>query len=170
MTYTAAGVAGPRIVLSAPTKVPPDVVALVCVFLEPATVVLDAARRSLPAEPATPVEARSAIARGAWPRGTVAIVAEPVRTRFLTRVGGWTDRRRGVALVSTDGLDLTDANDRARLAKIVAHEAGHVVGLRHCRRAGCLASFAPNPSALDGLVGFCPRCRRRLSRARGSST
>ena len=63
---------------------------------------------------------------------------------------------------------LANANDRARLAKLVAHEAGHVLGLRHCRQPACLAAFAPDPAALDRLVRFCPRCRRRLSRARGS--
>lgn len=164
MTHTAANVVGPRIVLSASPRVPADVVGAVTEFLAPAVLEIDPAPPGGSGE-AAPVEVRSAIARGRWPRGTVAIVAEPARTRFLTRVGGWTDRRRGVALVSTDGIDLEVANDRVRLAKIVAHEAGHVLGLRHCRRAACLASFAPNPAALDGLVGFCPRCRRRLSRA-----
>lgn len=168
MTHTAARTHGPRVVLSAPAGVQADVVATVSVFLAPEViVVLDPAPLDDPASQAETIEVRSTIARGAWPRGTVAIVPGPARTRLLARVGGWTDRRRRVALVSTDGLDLANAVGRSRLAKIVAHEAGHVLGLRHCRLSTCLAAFAPEPSALDGLTGFCPRCRLRLSRARG---
>jgi len=169
MTYNAAPARGTRVILSAPAGVPADVVAAVSALLAPEVAVgLDPAPPEDPSGRTKAVEVRSTIARGAWPRGTVTIVSGPARTRFLTRVGGWTDRRRRVALVSTDGLDLADATDRARLAKIVAHEAGHVLGLRHCRQPACVAAFAPDPSALDGLTGFCPRCRRRLSRARGS--
>jgi hypothetical protein len=168
MTHAAAHARRPRVVLSAPAEVPADVVAAVSAFLAPeVTIGIDPALPKDTTGRAEMVEVRSTIARTEWPRGTVAIVPGPARTRFLTQVGGWTDRRRRVAVVSTDGFDLASANDRARLAKIVAHEAGHVLGLRHCRLPACLAAFAPEPSALDRLTGFCPRCRRRLSRARG---
>jgi peptidase M54-like protein len=111
------------------------------------------------------VDAPRTIREAGWPRGTVVVVPGHLRTRLLQNVGGWTDRRRGVAIVSTTGLDLADARHRERLAKLVAHEATHVVGLGHCRRSGCLARPCRSPEELDALDGFCTRCRWRLDAA-----
>jgi hypothetical protein len=110
----------------------------------------------------TETDAAGSIRAAGWPRGTIAIVPGPLRTRFLARAGGWTDRRRGVALVST--WELEEGGGRAfdRLVKLVAHEASHVLGMRHCRRPSCLSRPARDIRDLDELTGFCKRCRQRL--------
>ncbi|MBI4260214.1 MAG: hypothetical protein HY658_06570 [Actinobacteria bacterium] len=111
------------------------------------------------------VDAPAAVRQGPSPHGTVVLVTGRIRTRLLDRAGGWADRRRCVAIVSTDGLNLDRAHDRDRVAKLVAHKASHLLGLRHCRTRGCIARPVADLVALEGLDGFCPSCRRRLGRA-----
>ena len=111
------------------------------------------------------VNAPRAIRNAGWGRGTIAVTAARLHTSFLEDAAGWTDRRRGVSIVSVHDLDLVGARDHGRLAKLVAHEASHLLGLPHCRRPGCLNLPSRRREDLDALSGFCPRCRQRLVRA-----
>lgn len=96
--------------------------------------------------------------------GTVLVVRAPLSARMLARVLGWTDRRRRAAVVSTSSLDLGGPRAEERLAKLVAHEAGHVLGLRHCRSPACLARPVRDHAELDARDAFCELCRLRLDR------
>jgi len=54
-----------------------------------------------------------------------------------------------------------------RAAKVGLHEVAHVLGLEHCRTAGCLMRFSAGLATLDRLnMGFCPACERELARLR----
>lgn len=54
-----------------------------------------------------------------------------------------------------------------RAAKVGLHEVAHVLGLEHCRTAGCLMRFSAGLTILDRLkMGFCPACQRDLTRRR----
>lgn len=77
----------------------------------------------------------------------------------------------GVALVSTHRLDpgVHHGGDRRarkyeRMVRVACHEAGHALGMTHCREPGCLMRFAGSVDVLDELtLTFCPRCRLELS-------
>ena len=83
---------------------------------------------------------------------------------------GFTDRRRGVAVVSTARLEDQDsARASARLGNVIAHEAGHLDGLAHCESDRCLMHTASTVEELDrrpeARCGRCPRAgmfRRRV--------
>jgi archaemetzincin len=54
-----------------------------------------------------------------------------------------------------------------RLAKVVVHEAAHVLGLSHCRAPACLMRFSQSLEQLDGLeLLFCDQCQYELERRR----
>ena len=56
---------------------------------------------------------------------------------------------------------------RERLAKEALHELGHLAGLRHCDRTGCLMHPAVDVAAVDAREAvLCDRCRRDGARAR----
>jgi len=112
----------------------------------------------------SPVRARRVLER--MPPGTIVVVENEISTRWLSRALGWADVRRGRAVVTADKLDASQINSSERLAKLVAHEAGHLLGLRHCSSPSCLARAIRSHAELDALMGFCRRCRRRLERGR----
>lgn len=59
-----------------------------------------------------------------------------------------------VALVSAHGLS------GRTLTGVMRHEAGHALGLEHCRRWDCALSARPHPlSAESRPAEFCPRCQ-----------
>jgi hypothetical protein len=74
---------------------------------------------------------------------------------------GFADRRRQAAVVSTARLGGPGSPARERLAKVIAHERGHLRGLSHCRAQGCVMRPARTVEDLDtrGLApcGCCPR-------------
>jgi hypothetical protein len=79
--------------------------------------------------------------------------------RGLHRLYGFSDRRRRVAIVSTFQL----GSDPARVANVIAHELGHLDGLRHCRTPGCLMSPARSVHDIDARAGRpCGSCPRAL--------
>ncbi len=70
---------------------------------------------------------------------------------------GYSDRRRRVAIVSTWRL----GSDRleTRLFNLIAHESGHLRGLRHCGTPGCVMHPTRTPEELDSRgVRSCGRC------------
>lgn len=70
---------------------------------------------------------------------------------------GYADRRRQVAVVSSFRLE----GNAARLANVVAHELGHLRGLKHCSDPGCLMHPAAQAEDIDARGSEpCPRCRR----------
>ena len=51
-----------------------------------------------------------------------------------------------------------------RLAAVAVHEAGHLMGLPHCRQPGCIMNFSVGLDRLDRLsTGFCDPCRLALA-------
>lgn len=60
-----------------------------------------------------------------------------------------------------------------RAAKIGIHEAGHLIGLAHCRTIDCLMRFSKQLEQLDRLpMHFCSACEyeisRRINRMKGN--
>jgi len=52
-----------------------------------------------------------------------------------------------------------------RGAKIAVHEAGHLLGLEHCREPGCLMRFSKQLEQLDLLpMHFCSACEYEIAR------
>lgn len=93
---------------------------------------------------------------------------------FLSHVFGEAQMGGRAAVVSLHRLGDPAQGERApdglmleRLAKIALHEMAHVLGLVHCRAAGCLMNFSPSLAGLDRLAMLlCPACSAQLSRQR----
>jgi hypothetical protein len=90
-----------------------------------------------------------------------------VTGRDLSRSGcgslfGYADRSRQICVVSTARLGWPPEKLRARLENVIRHEIGHLQGLNHCRRRGCLMRPARIPADLDQRNSApCPGCSRR---------
>jgi hypothetical protein len=90
------------------------------------------------------------------------VTSRDLALRGCLSLFGYADRRRGVAVVSTFRLS-GDGEDRlaARLTNVIAHERGHLDGLRHCRAEGCVMHPVQSVRDLDARpVERCARCRR----------
>ncbi|MBU1275748.1 MAG: peptidase M54 [Proteobacteria bacterium] len=91
---------------------------------------------------------------------------------FLTYVLGESQLGGRAAVMSLHRLSDGEGGGRTtrhlmleRAAKVGLHEIAHVLGLEHCRAAGCLMKFSAGPAGLDRLrMGFCPVCQRELTR------
>jgi len=73
----------------------------------------------------------------------------------------------GVATVYTRRLWIGASSNLflERLAKVVVHEIGHLMGLPHCMN-NCVMRFSNSLVELDAKPRFfCPSCRARLERA-----
>lgn len=93
---------------------------------------------------------------------------------ILTYVFGESQLGGHAAVISLHRLHHIDRRITAeRGAKIALHEAGHLLGLEHCREPGCLMRFSKQLDQLDLLpMRFCSACEyetaRLLKRARES--
>lgn len=126
---------------------------------------LDLARDGALPEPERPIRADLFLRSGALQPGTVAIVPGPLSARGLERTLGYSYRARRTALVSTAAVDVEGPAGAGRLAVLVAHEIGHLLGLRHCRAEGCVAGPVRAQEELDARRAFCERCSERLRAA-----
>jgi archaemetzincin len=75
---------------------------------------------------------------------------------------GFSDRRAGVAVVSTARLLEAEEPSQlwGRVRNVGAHELGHLRGLAHCVNDGCVMRPATHASELDGRSDqACRSCR-----------
>jgi archaemetzincin len=73
-------------------------------------------------------------------------------------------RRAAVVFLPRLSQDAAPGQARARLARLAAHEMGHVYGLSHCGDPACVMGFDENAAGLDARgPSFCPACARRLA-------
>lgn len=83
---------------------------------------------------------------------------------------GFADSRADSVIVSTFFLKQNCNADqlRRRVGNTIAHEIGHLEGIKHCRKTDCLMHPAESAAALD-LRGFefCGHCPVKLSRRFG---
>ncbi len=122
-------------------------------------------RRARPAP--HPLDVASLVRHAARDRGPAPVL---VLTSRAVVVGaseplfGYADARRRTAVVSTSRLRLgrEPARAGARIANVVAHERGHLDGLRHCATPGCVMRPARSVEEIDARgVARCGRCPRR---------
>jgi hypothetical protein len=78
---------------------------------------------------------------------------------------GYADRGRQIGIVSSFRLGHVDPlRAHLRLENVIRHECGHLRGLRHCGKQGCLMHPAGDPEDLDRRSAEpCSRCSRRRS-------
>jgi archaemetzincin len=84
----------------------------------------------------------------------------------LDFVFGLASRRAGAAVVSVARLrDPSSATrTRARIETEAVHEAGHLLGLTHCKHAGCAMQFSNSIAQADRKgPGLCPSCRDAIA-------
>lgn len=104
------------------------------------------------------------------PEGTPPLLLLTSHDLFLSgchSLFGFASARDQVAIVSSARLGREgDERRRTRLANVIAHERGHLDGLRHCPTRGCVMSRAQSVADIDarGLepCGRCPRASHRL--------
>jgi archaemetzincin len=94
------------------------------------------------------------------------ITSEDICSPILTFVYGESQLGGRSALISL--YRITDAQTGVtctRAAKIGVHEVGHLMGLGHCRKQGCLMNFSANIEKLDQLqMWFCDACAFEITR------
>jgi predicted Zn-dependent protease len=124
----------------------------------------------LTAEPQEPINARVLIRHGLRLRRPGAhvlmLTARDIKVRSLNSVFGFASRRKGVAVVSTARLQSPGdgALTRQRVRNVVAHEIGHLNGLRHCRGPQCVMTPAATAGEVDRRpLGVCARCTNRVT-------
>jgi predicted Zn-dependent protease len=103
------------------------------------------------------------IARGLRksPGYTLILTDRDLRIRGLCSAMGYADRRSKVAIVSTSRLNSNGSVgllvDRVR--NVMAHELGHLKGLRHCADQRCVMRPVFDASQLNERPQqLCPRC------------
>lgn len=100
------------------------------------------------------------------------LIAKDLCVTFLTYVLGESQLGGRAAVMSLHRLAEGEGGGMAprhvlleRAAKVGLHEIAHVLGLEHCRTAGCLMRFSAGLASLDRLnLGFCPACEGQLIR------
>lgn len=85
---------------------------------------------------------------------------------ILTYVYGESQLGGHAAVISLHRLHHIDRKITcSRGAKIAIHEAGHLLGLEHCREPGCLMRFSKQLDQLDLLpMRFCSACEYEIAR------
>lgn len=99
------------------------------------------------------------------------IIGKDLCVTFLTYVLGESQLGGRAAVMSLHRLAEGEGGGMAprhvlleRAAKVGLHEIAHVIGLEHCRTAGCLMRFSAGLTSLDRLkMAFCPACERHLA-------
>ena len=102
----------------------------------------------------------------------IAAFASEERTLLITdrdltlpacgRLFGFADHQRQIAVVSTFHLDDRRGSLRRWLANAIAHETGHLDGLKHCYSERCVMRPSETPADLDTRPDTaCGRCPRR---------
>jgi hypothetical protein len=92
------------------------------------------------------------------------ITARDLALKGCQSLFGFSDKRYQVAIVSTYLLE----NKSERLMNVIAHETGHLQGLKHCRTDGCVMRPARTIQELDARRLLpCERCHRPKPWQRG---
>jgi archaemetzincin len=106
--------------------------------------------------------ARAAAPRRRRGRPLLVLTHRPLRLSGCHSIIGFADRRHSVVVIST--LRLIDADSSAafrRLHNVIAHELGHLDGLKHCPAAACVMHPVRDAADLDRrpfvTCGRCPR-------------
>ncbi len=108
---------------------------------------------------------------------SIGLTAMDVSTRDLGTVFGYADMSTHVAIVSAFHLATGTQGRRGghrllieRITREALHEAGHLMGLPHCDRPGCVMQYSQTLHDTDIKQSrFCPDCLRELSRLPESS-
>lgn len=95
------------------------------------------------------------------------VVQSDLCTPILKYVFGESQLGGKAAVISLSRLGHEDRErSYLRAAKICIHEAGHLLGIGHCRSSDCLMAFSSNLEKLDTLpLRFCGACRYEISRS-----
>ena len=107
-------------------------------------------------------------------RGSVALTEVDLYIPILAFVFGEAELGGRRAIVSTHrlrqefyGLPPDPKLLEERTIKEAAHEWGHALGLRHCRRYDCVMHASQSVDQIDvKSERFCPECSRRLTMRR----
>jgi len=92
-------------------------------------------------------------------RRVLALTGRTLRNAHGDPLGGEAQVGGRIAVVSTVG----QGEDPPGMARWIAHEVGHLQGLRHCAAGACvMATNTPEPTGEGGPVGFCGRCQGHL--------
>lgn len=76
---------------------------------------------------------------------------------------GWRPGLLGAAIPGRAVVSTARLRSPADVAKVAAHETGHLLGLAHCR-AACLMRIAAEARELDAIpLDLCDACRQRLA-------
>jgi hypothetical protein len=95
-------------------------------------------------------------------RPVLALTSRTLRNAHNEPLGGEAQVGGRIAVVSTAG----QGDDPPGMARRVAHEVGHLQGLRHCAAGGCvMGANTPEPPGEGSPVGFCERCQAHLRMA-----
>jgi len=94
------------------------------------------------------------------------VIQQDLCIPILTYVYGESQMGGHTAVISFHRLQHIDRRlTYERGAKIAVHEAGHLLGLEHCREPGCLMRFSKQLEQLDLLpMHFCAPCEYEIAR------
>lgn len=108
---------------------------------------------------------------------SLGLTAIDITARDLGTVFGYADNGSHAAIVSAFRLVAGTQGRRGghrllieRITREALHEAGHLMGLPHCPRPGCVMQYSQTLHDTDIKQSrFCPECLRELSRLPESS-
>jgi len=98
----------------------------------------------------------------------IGITSEDIYATGLQYVFGEADILKKIAIVSTHRLknsghgssDIKKLIDRT--SKVIVHEIGHLLSLKHCNNCKCVMSFSENEHQLDNKnIMYCKKCQKK---------